>query len=217
MPSSERLAYLGWRRGQRLAREFAEEVRSARLAAGLSQATVAAAAGLSAPKLSRIERCVPPTPDFVTAARLARVVGLDLAVRCYTAGGGLRDAGHLALIRRFLANVAPGIQRTLEAPINRPDDPRAWDVLLRIGGTPVGVAAETRIRDMQAILRREQAKARDDGVELLLLVAPATRANRHTLSEAGEALRADFPIDTRGALRSLRRGEAPQANGIILV
>jgi transcriptional regulator with XRE-family HTH domain len=217
MPSSERLAYLGSRRGQRLVREFAEEVRETRIAAGLSQAAVAAAAGLSAPTVSRIERFLPPLPDFVTAARLARILGLDLTVRCYPAAGRLRDAAHVALLGRFLANVAAVVGRTLEAPIRRADDLRAWDVLLRIGDRRIGVAAETRIRDLQALLRREQAKARDDAVDLLLVVASATRANRRALAEAGPILAEDFPLDTRAVLRSLRRGESPTANGIVLI
>jgi transcriptional regulator with XRE-family HTH domain len=217
MPTSERLAYLGSRKGQPLVREFAEEVRGARLAAGLSQAAVAAAAGMSAAGLSRIERCAPPLPDFVIAARVARVLGLDLSIRCFPAGTPLRDVAHVALVRRFLANVAPGFRRTLEAPIGEPNDLRAWDILLRLGGVRIGVATETRIRDLQALLRREQAKARDDAVDLLILVVAATRSNRQALAEAGPVLVPDFPMQTRDLLRSLRLGEVPPAGGVVLL
>ena len=54
----------------------------------------------------------------------------------------------------------PRIPRQLEAPIPQARDPRAWDVLLTFGKARVGVAAETRLRDWQALLRREQMKAR---------------------------------------------------------
>jgi transcriptional regulator with XRE-family HTH domain len=216
MPTRERLAYLGLRRGQRLVRDFAEEVRAARLAAGLSQRVTASAAGLSKSAISRIERGLPPLPDLVTAARVAQAVGLDLTVRCYPAGGVLRDAAHVALLQRFLANVAASVVRTLEAPIRRENDQRAWDVLLRVGDVRIGVAAETRIRDLQALIRREQAKARDDGVDILILQVSQTRANRRALAEAGPMLRADFPMDTRAVLKCLRHGEAPIANGIVL-
>jgi transcriptional regulator with XRE-family HTH domain len=217
VPSKERLAYLGLRRGERLLREYAEEVRTARLASGLSQRAVASAIGLSKSTVSRIELCDPPIPDLVTAARLARIVGLDLSVRCFPTDGALRDAAHVALIRRFLGNVDQAITRRLEAPVRLPDDLRAWDVLLAVGGLRIGVAAETRIRDLQALLRREQAKARDDSVDVILLVIAATRANRRALREAEPLLTEEFPMDTRAVLRSLRRGEPPSGNGVVLV
>ncbi len=46
----------GARRGRDLARRTGEEIRAARLAAGLSQIVVAEAAGISRSELSRIER-----------------------------------------------------------------------------------------------------------------------------------------------------------------
>jgi hypothetical protein len=88
---------------------------------------------------------------------------------------------------------------------------------MRVGDVRIGVAAETRIRDLQALIRREQAKARDDGVDVLILLASRTRTNRRALAEAGPMLTADFPMDTRGVLKCLRRGHAPPANGIVLV
>jgi ribosome-binding protein aMBF1 (putative translation factor) len=45
MPSKERLVTLGTRRGERLVREFADEVRAARLMSGLSQRSVASVIG----------------------------------------------------------------------------------------------------------------------------------------------------------------------------
>jgi transcriptional regulator with XRE-family HTH domain len=197
-------------------REFADELRHARLAAGLTQAQVAVAAGTSAPTVSRIERGKPPYPGFVAAARLARVVGLDLSVRCYPAGTRLRDAGHLALLRRFLATVPPDVGRMLEAPIRLPGDQRAWDVVLSAGGLRVGVAAETRLRDVQALLRREQAKARDDGVDRLILVVAATKANRRVVHEAWPVLSQELPLASRHVMSALRAGNAPDASGIVL-
>jgi transcriptional regulator with XRE-family HTH domain len=217
VPTKERLAYLGRQRGQRLVRDFAEEVRAARLAAGLSQRAAGFAVGLSKSAISRIERGIAPLPDFITAARVARAVGLELSVRCYPAGGVLRDAAHVALLQRFLGNVAITVSRTLEAPIHRDNDQRAWDVLLRVGDVRIGVAAETRIRDLQALIRREQAKARDDGIDVLILLASRTRTNRRALAEAGPMLTADFPMDTRAVLKCLRRGHAPPANGVVLI
>ena len=159
-----------------------------------------------------------PIPDFVQAAIAARLVGLELSVRCYPAPGQLRDAAHIALIQRLLARLGPGIRHRLEAAI-RPGDQRAWDVLLIIGAVRVGVIAETRIRDLQALLRREHLKqAEADGrVDHLLLLVSNTRHNRAALAEAGEALTATFPLTPRAVLTSLARGEAPPASGVVIL
>ena len=159
---------------------------------------------------------MPPYPDIVEAARAARIVGLDLSVRCFPAAGRLRDAAHAALIRRFLARLPRGMGRRLEAPIG-PGDPRAWDVLLGVGGVRIGVIAETRIRDLQALLRREHQKQLDSGVELLLLLVANTKHNRAALAEAGQFLAEVFPLGARPVLTALSRGQAPAANGVIII
>ena len=216
MPSKERLAALGMRRGERLVREFAEEVRAARLMSGLSQRSVGSAIGLSKSAVSRIELGRPPPVDLVTAARVARIVGLDLSVRCFPAGGQLRDAAHVRLMHRFLAQLPSNLARRLEAPVQLPGDGRAWDVLLLAEGKRIGVAAETRLRDLQALLRREQAKARDDRVDLLLLVVANTRANRCALHESAPLLGTEVPLTTRQIMAALRRGAAPRASGVVI-
>jgi hypothetical protein len=167
--------------------------------------------------MSRIERAVLPGPGILVAAHVARVVGLDLTLKCYPAGGSLRDVAHIRLVRRLLEQVPASVEQRLEAPINLPGDQRAWDALLTVGGVRVGVAAETRLRDVQALLRREQAKARDDGVSHLILLLAATRSNRRSLAEAGSLLSAQLPLDTRQLLAALRRGRAPVASGIALL
>ena len=92
-------------------------------------------------------------------------------------------------------------------------------MLLIIGAVRVGVIAETRIRDLQALLRREHLKqAEADGrVDHLLLLVSNTRHNRAALAEAGEALTATFPLTTRAVLTSLARGEAPPASGVVIL
>lgn len=198
-------------------RELGEELRAARLLAGLSQRAVGRAARVSQATVSRAERGIPPFPDLIVMATLARVVGLDLSVRCFPSAGPLRDVAHVRLLDRFLARVATGVGRRLEAPIRLPGDQRAWDVLLVVGGMRIGVAAETRLRDAQALVRREQAKARDDGVDLLLLVVADTLANRLALRDARDVLSADLPMRTRDVLWALGRGQAPSGSGIVVV
>jgi transcriptional regulator with XRE-family HTH domain len=216
MPTRERLSTIGAARGRRLVGEFADELRRARLAAGLTQSAVGSAVGLSKATISRIERGQPPLPDFVTAARVASMVGLELSIRCFPAAGQLRDIAHIGLIQRFLRRVPPTVHRQLEAPV-RPGDLRAWDLLLTLGATSIGVAAETRIRDLQALLRREHRKLADGGVEHLLLLVADTRHNRSALHEAGPVLREALPLGTRFLLTQIGRGEAPTSNGIVLL
>lgn len=216
MPTRERLADIGAARGRWLIRQFADELRNARLAAGVSQASVAAAAGVSQRTVSRYETGTGPHPDLVQAARVARVVGLDLRVQCFSAASRLRDTAHAALIGRFLGRVPRAVPRRLEAPV-RPGDQRAWDVLLVVSGTLVGVIAETRIRDLQEVLRREHRKQLDGGVRILILLVANTKHSRRALNEAGPLLADAFPLSTRAVLAALARGEAPSADGIVIL
>jgi hypothetical protein len=94
---------------------------------------------------------------------------------------------------------------------------RAWDVLLVFGGIRIGVIAETRIRDHQALLRREHQKQLDGEVQQLLLLLADTRHNRATLTEAAGILAETFPLRTRPVMAALERGEAPAANGIVVL
>lgn len=217
MPTKERLIDVGTRRGDRIVRTFGADARAARLTAGLSQARVADALGTSRAQVGRWERTEPPLIDLRQAARLMRVLGLDLVVSTYPSGSPLRDAGHVALVRRFLAILHPRIRRRLEAPIPLSRDQRAWDVLLEFGRARAGVAAETRLRDWQALLRREQAKARDSEADVILLVLADTRANRRAVAETGDALRSELPLDGRAIRRALRDGRCPRVGGLLFL
>jgi transcriptional regulator with XRE-family HTH domain len=216
MPTKERLASIGTSRGRWLVRLYAEELKHARLAAGLSQARVAVAAGVSQRAVSRYEAGEPPYPDFVTAARLAAVVGLELKLQCFSGPVRLRDAAHVALIGRFLERLPNAVVRRLEAPVSQGDQ-RAWDVLLVVVGIRIGVIAETRVRDLQALLRREHRKQMDSGVDLLILLLADTRHNRHMLHDAATLLTAEFPLGTRTVMAALARGEAPTHNGVVVL
>lgn len=217
MPTKQRLLDLGSRRGDRLVRELAGSAREARLAAGLSQREVAAALGVSAAQIGRYERAEPPLPDLRQAARLMQLPGRDLVVSLYPAGGPLRDAGHAALTERLLALLHPRLSHRLEAPMPIARDQRAWDVLLDFGTARAGVAVETRLRDWQALLRREQLKIRDSGADHLILVLADSHANRRAVRDAGAALRHELPLDGRALLPALRNGRNPGAGGLLML
>ena len=79
--------------------------------------------------------------------------------------------------------------------------------------------AETRIRDLQALLRREHLKqAEADGrVDHLLLLVSNTRHNRTALAEAGALLTATFPLATRAVLDPARARRGARASGVVIL
>jgi transcriptional regulator with XRE-family HTH domain len=218
MPARERILAIGTRIGERIAREFGETARERRVALGLSRRVVAAKLGVSRSTLARWESATGHAPDLRQAARLLRLLGLDLTMRAFPAGGALRDQGHARLITRFLRLIGNAIPFQLEAPMPLAGDLRAWDVLLKlVDGVRIGVAAETRLRDWQALLRAERQKARDSGVDRLILVLSDTAANREAVRVAGAALTTQLPLDGRTILAALRAGRDPGGDGILFV
>lgn len=217
MSSRDQIMAVARRRALRVTREFGEAILAQRLALGLSRRAVVAGLSISQSKLARWELGQPPYPDLFEAAMVARVVGLDLVLKLFPGGSSLRDAGHVRLVRRFLALLPSFVWRQLEAPIPAAGDLRAWDVLLQLGSVRVGVAVETRLRDVQELLRREQQKLRDSKAQRLILVLLDTTANRRAVREAGLALRNELPLDGRAILRALREGRDPGAGGILFL
>jgi transcriptional regulator with XRE-family HTH domain len=194
-----------------------KEVRRARLDLGLSQVAAASAIGRSASAWSRLERGEAAHLPLLDLYRATVVVGLELAVRAYPGGQPLRDSAHLALLERFRLCLAAGIIWHTEVPFPIPGDKRAWDGLLRIADVRVGVEAETRVRDAQALQRKLSLKRRDGNVDHMILLLADTRHNRAFLRSAGEGFRADFPVPGAIALARLERGEEPQGSAIILL
>lgn len=217
MGSHERLVSAARRRSERVTREFGDGLREMRLARGLSLRAVAAGLPLSESKLGRWERGQPPHPSLAEAALVARVLGQDLVLKLYPVGGGLRDEAHLRLLNRFVALLPQVVPRRLEAPVDRSGDLRAWDVLVRLGPALVGVAAETRLRDVQELLRRERGKVRDSGATRLLLVLLDSAHNRRVVKQAGPILRAELPLDGRKVRAALRLGRDPGGDGLLFL
>lgn len=216
MVSRERLLARATRRGERLAREVADAAREARLAHGLTLATVGSLLGVSRSKVWRWEQARGPHPDLVEAAQWCQVLELDLVVKTYPSSGRVHDLPQLKVLDRFRAQT-PLISWQAEAGMPMYGDQRAWDLLGEVEGARVGVAGETRLRDTEALVRREKAKMRDSNVDRLILLLWATRANRETLREIRELIRPDLPLDTREVMSALRAGRDPGASGIVLI
>ena len=217
--------------------ELGVEIRRARVGGSLTQDEVGAACGMTGAYVSLIEHGLAHGASITTLARVASVVGLDLTVRVYPGGAVLRDAAHRALLERLHAAISPALGWRTEVPLPNPGDQRAWDAMITghgparadgpggaAGGAGpggrsfrIGVEAETRPRDAQALQRRLALKRRDGGVDHVLLVLAATRGNRAFLRETGAAFASDFPVVGRSAITALSAGQDPGGSAIVII
>jgi hypothetical protein len=154
---------------------------------------------------------------FVIVAQFLSVTGLELSARAYPVGGGLRDVAQIRLLDRLRARASPEIRWQTEVPIPIQGDLRAWDAVLRVGSISIGVDAETRLRDFQAVDRRLMLKARDSGIDCVILLVSATGTNRAILREAGGFARINHPISSSDTMGCLESGRDPGGNAIVLL
>ena len=199
------------------------DIRAARLTAGLTLEEVGRAVGMSGSQVGRIERS---RHDAVTAVQLGRigaVVGLDVRIRAYPGPDPIRDAAQTALLGRFRYRLHPDLTFRLEVPLPIANDLRAWDSV--VGGLRstddrdrfIPAEAETRIHDIQAQFRRIELKARDAGIEHIIIVVSDTPTNRAAVAAAGASLADRFPVSARRALAALGRGDHPGGSALIFL
>ena len=179
---------------------------------------VADALGRSQPEMSRFESGKDVARiSMVEITEVAAVLGLELGVGLHPAGAAIRDKGHQALIGRLRRELAPGVRVAAEVGFPNPGDPRTWDLVLKIRDQRVGVEAETRIRDIQALSRRMHQRERDGGVEAVLLVLSDSLVNRRLVADLRLSLGPAFGHGPRAILRSLRAGDAVPGSGVLLL
>lgn len=221
MGGRERAVDIGAARARDTLARLAAEARTTRLAAGLSQRDLGEAIGLSRSQVSRIERGLSPELTIVVASRLFAVLGMNLSVRAYPAGDPIRDAAHAVLLERLHARCHRSFRWATEVPFPKPGDLRAWDATATATATApvirIGIEAETRIRDGQALDRRLALKKRDGGMDRMILLVASTRANHAALRAYGDILRNRFPVDGRRALELLGAGADPGGNALIVL
>jgi transcriptional regulator with XRE-family HTH domain len=193
------------------------EIRRARTSAGLSQAAVGRAAGVCHSTVSRIERGRLQGVSIDVLCRTCAAVGLDLVVRAYPDADPVRDAAHVGLLERLRRRLPAETRWRTEVPLPIPGDRRAWDAIIDHGGTVTAVEAETRLADLQAVERRIALKGRDGGSTRMVILVADTAANRAALAVGREALRHDYPLDTREVMAALAAGRQPGANGIVIL
>ena len=93
-------------------------------------------------------------------------------------------------------------------------DARSADALLTGETFRAIVEAETRLADVHATERRLAAKARDLGVDRVILLVLDSRHNRDVIAMTPELSRR-FPVGTRDGLWALRRGRDPGGDCLI--
>jgi transcriptional regulator with XRE-family HTH domain len=215
--SRERAVDRGGLRGRDLTQRIGNEIRNARLDRGLSLRVVSRSAGVSEATLSRIERGLVLSVSVHQLARLCAIVGLELSVRAFPGGEPIRDAAQVSMARVFRPILHPSLRWQTEVPMPDHHDLRAWDGVVGGQRWRYGVEFESAPRDAQAVGRRLQLKARDSGVDGVLLVLGDTEQTRRFLAAASRYLVASFPIAADTALRALREGRDPGGSAIIVL
>ena len=196
--------------------ELGNDLRSARLAAGLTLAEVGRAIGSSPQTVLRVERPAAATSSPYQLARQAAAVGMRLRIKAYPEGPPIRDAAQVRLIREFRARIG-GAGLRLEQPVtDDPADRRAFDATIDLPGG-CGLEFISRFYDCQAQLRSALLKQRDANVLRLVIVVRATHANRRAVAAVGDILETSFAIAGRAATARLARGEDPGGNALIFV
>lgn len=144
-------------------------------------------------------------------------VGLKLWTTTFAAERAIRDAPQLILLRRFRERIGEGWRWSYEVIVPVARDQRAADAVIRRGSAVVMVEAFTRLADGQAQIRSVLLKARDMGIERVIIVVAESRANRRAFEQAADILASDFPLRTRTVLRALADGRDPGANGLVVL
>jgi transcriptional regulator with XRE-family HTH domain len=217
MPSRYRRRDRGAYQADQLNRRLAEELRNARLSAGLSLRSVAAAAGISPAQLHRMEYARNRAVSLRTLSIVFAVVGMRLSARPYPEGPPLRDAAHARLLSRLTTQLPPTIRMRTEVPLGPSGDLRAWDAELCTGSDTCKLEAETVLQDLQATDRRLALKMRDGSVDRLILLVADTRRNRRVLREFRELITLRYPLGTRSVMRLLRSGRLPDQSGVVVL
>ena len=197
--------------------EVLRELINARHSAGLSQAQVASAIGVSRSLLASWEHGR-ITPSHLQVCRWGSAVGRDVSIRAFLADSPLHDAGQLRLLRKFRARIGNAWTCRTEVPVSpNPMDRRAVDAVLARGSCRVGVEAIGRLVDSQGQVRPILLKQEASGLASMILVLADSRHNREALRAGSATIAPAFPRTARETLNALRRGEEPLGNSVIVV
>lgn len=201
----------------RQAREVGDQLRTGRHVLGATQKQVSTAIRVSSSEISRRELGRSRRLTGEKLAIHAAAVGLNLSVKLYPLGGGVRDAAQATYIAALVARIGRAWKVKLEAAIPLVGDLRAVDVLLVGRDVRIAVEVITRLADLQAQIRAAQLKTQAIGATRLVLVIAATRANRAALAAVRSSLVEAFDLDSRRVLSELAAGRDPGRDAIVLL
>jgi DNA-binding XRE family transcriptional regulator len=196
------------------------EVRVARSAAGLTQARLAALAGVSQQSVSLIERG-DPAVSLEIRCRVIAATGHELGWRLYPVRSvGLRDSGQLALLQPVVAAAHQQFTKALEVPVG--DGLRAADLVLGLPEELLHMEAERAIVDFQgqlrpAQLKRERLAEHESRPVRLILVLPDSSASQRRLAPYADLVAQTLPVPSAEIWRALRSGTPVGGDGILFV
>ena len=192
-------------------------------ARAVSQQAVARAAGVSGPRLGRIERGEIGAPDSTDLAAIAAVLGLTLRIGDVAGRDSrLRDHVQLRLLEAFRERLHASLTWRTEVPLPISGDRRAWDAVV---GTPDGMVRRSRgsaaLGAVDATIRRANLKLRGRPTRsagLVLVVIDTAPESVGALRAALATVRADYPLDTRGhAAGTLGPAMRLRLNGVVVL
>jgi transcriptional regulator with XRE-family HTH domain len=216
MPTWESTRHRATRHARFLLARVGGDLRRARFEAGLSTRQVGALLRISHTQVQRIEAGAAPHVDLDLLARFAAVVGSEVSMGIHPSGPPVRDSAHVALLERFAARLHRTIAWRTEVQMPIPGDLRSADGVATTPAFEAIVEAETRVDDVQAVVRRLRSKQRDLGVPRAILLVNDTRHNRNVIRQIPD-LRRQFPIDMRQCLAALSRGEDPGGDCLVIL
>lgn len=149
-------------------------------------------------------------------ARIASVLGHELSIGVHPIGLPVRDKAHISLLHRFAARLHKSIRWRTEVPVPIPGDRRSADGVAVAHAFDTVVEAETRIHDVQAVVRGLRAKQRDLAAKCAILLLADTRHNRAVIDSVPE-LRDEFAVSTRACLAALGRGKDPGGDCLVIL
>lgn len=198
-------------------RVIGQELRVARILAGMTQRDVADRVGRSASHVSRVEHGLIRGFTFPQLYRHSAVVGLKPFLNLYPSIARPLDRAQLGLFTRFRERIGQSWSVALEVPMPIAGDLRAADAVISRPGLRIVVEVITRLADFQAQVRSAHRKVRDLRADRLILVVAGTDTNRRAIRDAGAAVDDALPVKTKEAMARLSRGEDPGEDAIVLL
>lgn len=219
--SKETRLQRGRRKARALASRTLAEIRETRVANGISQRTMASELGISQPQYWRVESGKVDEVSLARLCEIASVLGLEPSLALHPIGDPVRDKGQQAVAKRLEGILSSAWSVTSETLLPLPGDTRSWDKLLRLLGAPVrhlvGVDIESRIYDIQGLVRRTRLRERDGGVDAILIVLSDSATNRRLADQLRDALGPEYASSNRALRGALRRGEVLPGSGVVLI